>query len=207
MYTHILPASPVLSSVVVVQEEGRRLGISAVVDEKFSRLAAGNLPRPKKVRSEPGSERFSPILNILNTEPDLRFGSAISLNSGPNLGPVQRGSGSTLGSEPDHGITNYTGLQTEDFLAPDYGSDMYAMRIALIQLHTQIERLKALRAPLVVQVKFPDMETVNIPEEIRQYGIETGLVVTAQQLEQYWCQLKARRQVSPLPFITPTRRD
>ena len=61
---------------------------------------------PKKVRSEPGSVRFGPILNALNTEPDIRFGSAISLNSDPNLGPVQRGSGSTLGSEPDRGITS-----------------------------------------------------------------------------------------------------
>jgi hypothetical protein len=60
---------------------------------------------PKKVRSEPGSDRFSHILNIANTDPDLRFGSAISLNFDPNLGPVRTGSGSTLGSEPDRGIT------------------------------------------------------------------------------------------------------
>jgi len=60
---------------------------------------------PKKVRSEPSSDRFGCILNIANTDPDLRFSSAISLNFDPNLGPVQTGSGSTLGSEPDHGIT------------------------------------------------------------------------------------------------------
>jgi len=61
---------------------------------------------PKKVRSEPGSDRFGPILDILNTEPDLRSGSAISLNLDPNLGPVRTGSGSNRGSEPNHGITN-----------------------------------------------------------------------------------------------------
>ena len=60
----------------------------------------------KKVRSEPGSDRFGHILNIANPDPDLRFGSAISLNFDPNLGPVQTGSGSTLGSEPDRGITS-----------------------------------------------------------------------------------------------------
>jgi hypothetical protein len=41
---------------------------------------------PKKVQSEPGSDRFSYILNIANTDPDLRFSSAISLNFDPNLG-------------------------------------------------------------------------------------------------------------------------
>jgi len=49
--------------------------------------------------------RFRRILYLLNTDLDPRFGSAISLNSGPNLGPVQIGSGSNLGSDPDRGIT------------------------------------------------------------------------------------------------------
>ena len=60
---------------------------------------------PKKVRSEPGSDRFSPILHSLNADPDLGFGSAISLNFDPNLGPVLVGSGSNRGSEPNIGIT------------------------------------------------------------------------------------------------------
>ncbi len=42
----------------------------------------------KKVWFEPGSDRFGHILNIANTDPDLRFSSAISLNFDPNLGPV-----------------------------------------------------------------------------------------------------------------------
>jgi hypothetical protein len=65
-----------------------------------------NVMWPKQVRSEPGSDRFSPILYLLNTDLNPRFGPAISLNSGPNLGPVQIGSGSNLGSDPDRGITN-----------------------------------------------------------------------------------------------------
>ena len=42
-------------------------------------------------------KRFGPnpvqtgLATSANTDPDLRFGSAISLNSDPNLGPVQRG--------------------------------------------------------------------------------------------------------------------
>ena len=104
-------------------------------------------------------------------------------------------------------IQDYTGLDTEDLLSCDYGSEIYAIRIALIQLHTQIERLKALRAPLVIQVIFPEVATDNIPEQIRQYGIETGVLLVAQELEKYWCELKAKRQVPPLPFVSPTRHD
>ena len=57
------------------------------------------------VRVEPGSDRFRPIVHPLNLDPDLRFGSGNSLNLGPNLGPVQAGSGSNRGSESNHGIT------------------------------------------------------------------------------------------------------
>src|ERR1700678_2944245 len=63
---------------------------------------------PKKkgsVRVKPGSDRFRSIVHPLNLDPDLRFGSGNSLNLGPNLGPVQAGSGSNRGSEPDRGIT------------------------------------------------------------------------------------------------------
>ena len=93
---------------------------------------------------------------------------------------------------------DYTGLQTEDLLCPDYGTSEYAIRIALTQLHTQVERLKLLRAPLVVQVVFPDTEG----DGFIQYGIETGM----KQAEEYWGELKSNRQVYPLPFIEPTRR-
>src|ERR1700678_850224 len=54
---------------------------------------------------KPGSDRFRPIVHPLNLDPDLRFGSGNFLNLGPNLGPVQAGSGLNRGSEPDHGIT------------------------------------------------------------------------------------------------------
>jgi hypothetical protein len=104
-------------------------------------------------------------------------------------------------------IRDYTGLQTEDLLSPDYGSDMYTMRIALIQLHTQVQRLKALKAPVVIQAMFPDAETGNIPEDILQYGVETGLLTMSKELEQYWNELMARCQVFPLPLIPTTSRD
>lgn len=100
-------------------------------------------------------------------------------------------------------IWDYTGLQTEDLLSGDYGSDMFAIRIAIIQLHTQIERLRALRAPLMVQVVFPDLLTNNLPEHLAQYSMD--MIATTKQLEDFWGNLK-RRRVSPLPFITPTRK-
>lgn len=93
---------------------------------------------------------------------------------------------------------DYTGLQTEDLVCPDYGTSEYAIRIALTQLHTQVERLKLLRAPIVVQVIFPDTER----DVFNQHGIETGM----KQAEEYWGELKSNHQVYPLPFIEPTRR-
>jgi len=48
---------------------------------------------------------FSAIVHSLNVDPDLGFGSMISLNFGPNLGPVLVGSGLNHGSEPNIGIT------------------------------------------------------------------------------------------------------
>src|SRR5271168_3500737 len=63
------------------------------------------LAQKGSVRVKPGSDRFRPIVHPLNLDPDLRFGSGNSLNLGLNLGPVQAGSGSNRGSEPDRGIT------------------------------------------------------------------------------------------------------
>ncbi|SRR5258705_2127861 len=99
-------------------------------------------------------------------------------------------------------IRDYTGLQVEDFLSPDYGSDAYAMRIALTQLHTQVERLKALRAPVAVELIFPDADDGNYSGNMLQYGMEMGFFVTSKQLEHYWDELKAKRKVFPLPLIT-----
>lgn len=104
-------------------------------------------------------------------------------------------------------IRDYTGLQTEDLLSVDYGSDTYAIRVALIQLHTQIERLRALRAPVVLQPVFPDIANGNLTEDVRQYGIEMEWIVTPKELELYWNELQANRQVFPLPMILSTRRD
>jgi len=53
-------------------------------------------------------------------------------------------------------LRDYTGLCTEDFFAVDYGEPTYATRIALQQLHTQIERLKILGVPIEVGLTFKD---------------------------------------------------
>ena len=66
-------------------------------------------PWSKKVQSKPGLDRFGPILNIVNTELDLRSSSAISSNLDLNLGLVQMDSGLHRGSEPNHGITTTSG--------------------------------------------------------------------------------------------------
>ena len=58
----------------------------------------GSLSRPSIVQKRVGPNRvrrrFRPIDYSLNPDLDLGFGSAISLNFDPNLGPVQVGSGS-----------------------------------------------------------------------------------------------------------------
>ena len=64
-----------------------------------------DVTQPKKGWVRTGFKQVWPILDILNTEPDLGSGSAISLNLDPNLGPVQTGSSSNRSSEPNHGIT------------------------------------------------------------------------------------------------------
>jgi hypothetical protein len=52
------------------------------------------LPARVQKRVSPNwvQKRFSLIIHFLNAEPDIGFGSAISLNFDPNLGPVQAGS-------------------------------------------------------------------------------------------------------------------
>jgi hypothetical protein len=57
-----------------------------------------------------GSNQFSKIHMFLNLELDYRFGSAESLNFELDLGLVQEGPGSNLGSELNHSNTN-TGCQ------------------------------------------------------------------------------------------------
>ena len=104
-------------------------------------------------------------------------------------------------------IRDYTGLQTEDLVSSDYGSDEFAIRIALLQLHTQMERLRALRAPVIVEVIFPEARNGNTPDILLQYGMEAGFFVTAKQLEQYWGELKMKRVVFPLPMIPTTHKD
>src|ERR1700678_738004 len=90
-----------------------RYGTVTHINHPYTRICTVtvNSPSPKKkeglVRVKPGSDRFRPIVHPLNLDLDLRFGSGNSLNLGPNLGPVQAGSGSNRGSEPDRGITSY----------------------------------------------------------------------------------------------------
>ena len=59
-----------------------------------------------------GQVRFEPVLTgsgklsyCLNLRLDRRFGPALPLNLGPDLGPVLQSSGSNFGSGPNHGIT------------------------------------------------------------------------------------------------------
>jgi len=104
-------------------------------------------------------------------------------------------------------IRNYTGLQAEDLISPDYGSDLFELCITLIQLHTQIQRLRILDAPVVVHVLFPDADNGNIEAAMVEYGIEAEVITKAVQLEKYWKELNAKRSVIPLPLITPTRKD
>jgi hypothetical protein len=49
----------------------------------------------------------------VNLELDFRSSSRDSPNFGPNLGPVQTGSGSNFGSEPDRGNTSSKQIKTQ----------------------------------------------------------------------------------------------
>ena len=104
-------------------------------------------------------------------------------------------------------IRDYTGLQTEDLLSSDYGSDEFAIRIALLQLHTQMERLRDLKVPVIVEVMFPDAGNGNTSDIVLQYGLEAEFFLTSKHLERYWGELKAKRQVFPLPMISITHDD
>ena len=57
------------------------------------------------VQFKPVSNRFMENNKAVNLELDFQSSSRDSLNFGPNLGPVQTGSGSNFGSEPDHSNT------------------------------------------------------------------------------------------------------
>ena len=62
--------------------------------------------RYRRLLSYSSAWMSSCVLNIMNTDLDLRSGSAISWNQDLNLVPVQMpGSGSNRGLEPNHGIT------------------------------------------------------------------------------------------------------
>jgi hypothetical protein len=106
-------------------------------------------------------------------------------------------------------IRDYTGLQVEDFMSPDYGTNQFAIRIAFAQLYTQMERLRALRAPVVIKLIFPDAGNGSIPDDMLQYGMESDLdfFLLSKQLEHYWAELKAKRKVLPLPLISTARKD
>ena len=98
-------------------------------------------------------------------------------------------------------IRDYTGLNTNDFLSPNYGSPLYSARIALIQLHTQIQRLKALRAPIMVEVAFPPADISHIPASVGSFGYDEGVYITGEGLAEIWNQISSTRRVSPLPVI------
>jgi hypothetical protein len=68
-----------------------------------------------------------------------------------------------------------------------------------------VERLKALAAPVVVEVTFPEVEIGVMPADLLQYGVEAEWFGKVKQLEQYWLELKNKRSVFPLPMIDPTR--
>ena len=53
-------------------------------------------------------------------------------------------------------VCNLTGLQVLDFIHSDYGRSTYAIRLAVIQLHNQVERLRKLGVK--VDVVFGDMD-------------------------------------------------
>jgi hypothetical protein len=98
-------------------------------------------------------------------------------------------------------IRDYTGLFTEDFLAPDYGEPSWSARIALIQLHTQLVRLKLLGVPFEFNLKFKDRTLVNVPDVMREYGDQTEEVVMMfSVLEELWKKIE-ERPVGLIPTV------
>ena len=98
-------------------------------------------------------------------------------------------------------IRDFTGLTTEDFLSKNYGSPLYSCRLAMIQLHTQVQRLKALHAPIMVEVSFPPPDISQIPANLIDYGRESGVFVTGEELAEEWKNICANHRVMPLPLI------
>jgi len=97
-------------------------------------------------------------------------------------------------------VRDLTGLETKDFISPDYGSPLYAVRNAMVQLHTQIQRLKALHAPVLVEVVFPPPDIFDMPAELTMPGLQTGVSLTGRQLCEDWKDICEHHQVSPLPM-------
>jgi hypothetical protein len=97
-------------------------------------------------------------------------------------------------------LRNYTGLHNADFFGVDYGTPIYAIRLALNQLHVQIERLKVLGAPVNVTMDFTDKVNFNVSDEVVQYGLEVGAIMTSAQLEAMWEDI-IKRQVLPLRML------
>ena len=90
-------------------------------------------------------------------------------------------------------LRDYTGLCTEDFFAVDYGEPTYATRIALQQLHTQIERLKILGVPIEVGLTFKDWMIIDAPDGMIAYGREDGVIMERSTLEELWEKIKEQR--------------
>lgn len=57
-----------------------------------------------------GPDGFANLGHQQNPKPDLRSGSGNCPDFGPNLGPVQPGSGSDPGSGPNRGIPSHVGV-------------------------------------------------------------------------------------------------
>jgi hypothetical protein len=98
-------------------------------------------------------------------------------------------------------LRDYTGLRTEDFFGFDYGNPSYAMRISLIQLHTQIKRLKLLGAPVNITVDIMDQIDLNGSDHLLSYNAESGIIPTASDLEDTWKDI-VKRQVVSLPMLS-----
>ena len=98
-------------------------------------------------------------------------------------------------------LRDYTGLRTKDFFGLDYGNPSYAMRIALIQLHTQIERLKLLGAPVNIAVEFTDRINLSGSDHLLSYNAESGIIPPASEFEDTWKGV-VERPVDPLPMLS-----
>lgn len=98
-------------------------------------------------------------------------------------------------------LRDYTGLLNEDFFGLDYGEYSYASRIALKQLHTQIERLRMLGAPVNINLEFTDRISIDPADDVVAYGLEADSLVMASGLEEIWKEMR-KKQVVPLPMLS-----